>query len=136
MYGHGGHGWLRTNMVGIYECRWIMWNTNVMVYGLWFMVYGLWFMVYGLWFRMDEGTYLGLKFLSKGKQKRQRQEKEVKLQREDSKSPQRHLHKCKKQTVKHTEKTNKKIKTNSTKTLNIKQISPLVPKAHNTTTKH
>ena len=107
-----------------------------MVYGLWFVVYGSWFMVYGLWFRMDEGTYLGLKFLSKGKQKRQRQEKEVKLQREDSKSPQRHLHKCKKQTVKHTEKTNKKIKTNSTKTLNIKQISPLVPKAHNTTTKH
>ena len=50
MYGHGGHGWLRTIMVGIYECRWMMWNTNVMVYGLWFMVYGLWFMVYGLWF--------------------------------------------------------------------------------------
>ena len=83
-----------------------------------------------------QGTCLGLKCLSKGKRKRQRQEKEVKRQSEDSKSPQRHLHKWKKQTVKHVEKTNKKIKVNSTKTLSTKQMSPLVPKAHNTTKEH
>lgn len=50
----------------------------------------------------------------------------VNRHRETSESRQRHLQKYKKQTVKWTEKTNKKNKTNVEKICSTKQIPPLV----------